>query len=291
MSTVTLFFSLTWHPYRALKLEIVQRMSSQFLPENRIYSTNCQAIEMNAIHLNNMGVIAFEDGKVEAAINFFGRSLSLTKLSITIGTKKPDGSNQGREREPLELRASPTPSRHSKVREDSLSDDDAKEFSRCNFLYLSPMRISAEEDVGEDDHKEQQLLVHCSSICIFNLALANHAQAIRTPDKGAAFCLFEKASRLYELSYTLWLQKGDSKNEIFIVLAILNNLGMIHKHCQRTVQGHQCMELLLSVLIFLKDSESVQYVSCVSNGSLDGFFSNIIRELDVLKRGISAPAA
>jgi hypothetical protein len=245
---------------------------------------------MNAIHLNNMGVIAFEDGMVEAAISCFGKSLSSTKLS-TIGTKKTDGSNQGRGREPLELRASPTPSRHCKVKQNSLSDDDVEDVSRSNFLYLSPMRIYAEEDFGEDDHKEQQLLVQCGLICIFNLALANHAQAIRTPDKGAAFRLFEKASRLYELSYTLWLQQGDLNDEIFIVLAILNNLGMIHKHCQRTVQGRQCLELLLSVLIFLKDSESVQYISSASNGSLDGFFSNIISELDVLKRVTTAPSA
>jgi hypothetical protein len=82
-------------------------MRSQFLvvPENRIYSTNCQAIEMNAIQLNNMGVIDFEDGRVEAAINFFGKLLSLTKLLI-MGTKKPAGSNQGRGRKHLELRAS-----------------------------------------------------------------------------------------------------------------------------------------------------------------------------------------
>jgi hypothetical protein len=120
------------------------------------------------------------------------------------------------------------------------------------------MRIYAGEDFGEDDHKEQQLFVHCGLICVFNLALANHAQAIRTPEKGAALCLFEKVSRLYELSHTLWLQQGDLNHEIFIVLAILNNLGMIHKHCQRTVQGRQCLELLLSVLIFLKDSESVR---------------------------------
>jgi hypothetical protein len=245
---------------------------------------------MDAIHLNNMGVIAFEDGKVEAAISFFGESLSSTKLSI-IGTKKTDGSNQGRGRDPFELRASPTSSRHGKVKQDSLSDDDAEDVSISNFLYMSPMRIYTEEDFGEDDHKEQQLLVHCSLICIFNLALANHDQAIRTLNEGAACCLFEKASRLYELSYSLWLQQGDLNDEMFIVLAILNNLGMIHKHCQRTVQGNQCLELLLSVLIFLKDSESVQYVSSASNGSLDGFFSNIIRELDILKRVTTAPSA
>jgi hypothetical protein len=95
---------------------------------------------MNAIQLNNMGVIGFEVGRIKAAINFFGKSLSLTKLSI-MGTKKPDGSNQGRGRKPLELRASATPSRHFKVKQDSLSDDDAKDVSRNNFLYLSPMRI------------------------------------------------------------------------------------------------------------------------------------------------------
>jgi hypothetical protein len=258
---------------------------SQFLSEIRIFSTNYQAIEMNAIDLNNMGVIAFEDGKVEAAISFFEESLSSTKLWIT-GTKKTDGSNQGRGRE-----ASPTSSRNCKVKQDSLSDDDAEDVSRSNFLFLSPMRISAEEDSGVDDHREQQLRVHCGLICIFNLALANHDQAIRTPNKGAACRLFEKASRLYELSYTLWLQQGGLNEEIFIVLAILNNLGMVHKHCQRTVQGNHYLQELLSVLMYLQDSESVQYLSSASNGSLDGFFSNIIRELDVLKRVTTAPSA
>jgi hypothetical protein len=249
---------------------------------------------MNAIHQNNMGVIAFEDGKLEDAINLFRESLSLTKLSI-MRMRKPDGSIQApRGREPLELRASPTtPSRHCEVKRDSLSNDDGEDVSRRKFIYLRPMRIYAEEDFfGEDDHREQQLLVQFSLFCTFNLALASHTQAIRTPDKDAAFYLVKKAMMLYELAYELLLQEGDLDDDVFIVeLAILNNVGMIHKHCQRTEQAHECFEELLSVLMCLTDSERVPYISSASNGSLDGFFSNIIRDLGILKRVATAPSA
>jgi hypothetical protein len=274
---------------------------------------NHQSIEMRAICLsNNTGVLAFENGKLDEAMDFFRDATSaVSKQSfLKPGNENPSperSSNQGHKsgtipsarRTNVETRSpsSRSPCDHTRTNNNtsrcpSFGQED--EDMKTDFVYLHPMRV--EEDLSQYDRATFPL--SCSLICIFNLAVTSHARAIQTIDRGLSFSRLNAAKKLYELSYTMFLmQEGDMHIEMmFVALAILNNVGVVHKQMQRTTsiqEAHQCFEQLLSCFIYSMRGgfEPNEMYMPSRRASLDGFLSNIIRELNILKPAVTAPSA
>jgi hypothetical protein len=273
---------------------------------------NHRSIEMRAIcRSNNTGVIYFENGKLDEAMDFFRDAISAVSKESFLkpGNENPSpgsSSNQGHKsgtvpsarRTNVETRgpSSRSPCDHTRMNNNTSrcpsfgqEDEDLK----TDFVYLHAMRV--EEGLSQQDRATFPL--SCSLICLFNLAVTSHTRAIQTIDRGLAFRRLDAAKKLYELSYNVFLmQEGDMHIEMmFVALAILNNVGVIHKQMQRTTsiqEAHQCFEQLLSCFIYSRGGfgPNEMYVSS-RRASLDGFLSNIIRELNILKPAVTAPSA
>jgi hypothetical protein len=85
---------------------------------------------------------------------------------------------------------------------------------------------------------------------MFNLALAHHLSALYGPVNRCA-CTLEQAIDLYELAYTVQMQE-DAKLSIEFTMAIINNLGHIHRLLGDEDKGSQCFRHLLSTIFFLR---------------------------------------
>jgi tetratricopeptide (TPR) repeat protein len=264
-----------------------------------------QSIEMNAISLNNMGVVSFENSRLDEALDLFQAALAFSKRSICEGG---DDSSSGR----------PSNTRHrsglarmavasTEIRSllpgnppacagtnsctssfDKGEEDDIK----SDFLYLHPLRVS--ESLGHDN--EVALNLNCSLLCVFNLAVTSHCRAIQTTDSNLALSRYKMAVKLYELSYSLVLTtikcNGVNADTMLITLAIINNVGVIHNQTERSIQAHQCFERLLSCMVYLRGAAHAEmYISSCTESYWEGFHSNVVRELNILKQAISAPSA
>jgi hypothetical protein len=104
------------------------------------------------------------------------------------------------------------------------------------------------------------------------------------------------AVKLYELSYGLVLTtiecNGENADTMLITLAIINNVGVIHNQTERSIQAHQCFERLLSFMVYLRGvAHAEMFMSSCTESYWEGFHSNVVRELNILKQAISAPSA
>jgi hypothetical protein len=96
-----------------------------------------------------------------------------------------------------------------------------------------------------------------SCIVVFNLALSHHLSSS-----------WMKAIKLYELSFNIQLEE-EFENNVLFTLAVVNNLGIVHRMlCDGEASG-KCFEHVLSTLMLLTDCG--QGNMC----HLDGFFVNV----------------
>jgi tetratricopeptide (TPR) repeat protein len=263
-----------------------------------------QSIEMNAIRLNNMGVASFENNRLEEALDLFQAALTSSKQSIR--EEEANDSSSGRPsnteqksglarmaiantetRRPLPGYPPSCAGTNSCTSPfDKGEEDDIK----SAFLYLHPMKVS--ESLNLDN--EVTLNLNCSLLCVFNLAVTSHCRAIQTTERDLALSRYKTAVKLYEFSYSLLTTiESDGVNaDMLITLAIINNVGVIHKQMERSIQAHQCFERLLSFMIYLRGvANADMYISSSTESLWEGFHSNIVRELNLLKQAISAPSA
>jgi hypothetical protein len=127
-----------------------------------------------------------------------------------------------------------------------------------------------------------------SCIVIFNLALAHHLRANRMEqhqkhggcchmDDEAIYADLQKARQLYEISLKMRrdMQKSASpencSHDIFFMLAVFNNLGLVHRRLQNQEASNRCFHHVLSTLMCLTDAGYVDRLS----SKLDGFFVNV----------------
>jgi hypothetical protein len=131
---------------------------------------------------------------------------------------------------------------------------------------------------------------------VFNFAVTSHSRAIQTTtDRDLALSRYKTAVKLYEFSNSLLatVEYNYVVNvEMLITLAIINNVGVIHHQMQQSIQAHQCFERLLSFMVYLRGVVPAElYNSSCTERWWEGFLSNIVRELNILKQAISAPSA
>jgi hypothetical protein len=87
-----------------------------------------------------------------------------------------------------------------------------------------------------------------STSITFNLALANHLCAMEKKDIPR----LRTAARLYENGFSLERVRGHySAVSPFFLMAILNNLGQIHRIIEDNEKSEKCFRQLLSTLMYL----------------------------------------
>lgn len=212
---------------------------------------------------------------------------------------------------------------------------------------------------GGGNDLADEVNVMCTMVPMFNLAVACHARAVarlseieerrkqQQKQQQAEYKNLKKIAkvqeelervvRLYELSYALLMQDdetasstsstsaadvtGNETATMFVTLAILNNLGVIHKQLRRAHESHQCFQHLLKFLMYLLECGQIPHFQSMLTPSshldttppmmqqqqqqrqqhpkssttecfaLEGFFSNALRELDILRKSVTAPSA
>jgi tetratricopeptide (TPR) repeat protein len=112
-------------------------------------------------------------------------------------------------------------------------------------LYVSPLFLSESAD-----YQRYEPTVEASIAIMFNLALAHHLNALYCPSNRTASTL-EQAIALYELAYTVHMQE-DVELSIEFTMAIINNLGHIHRLLGDEEKASQCFRHLLSTILFLR---------------------------------------
>ena len=133
-------------------------------------------------------------------------------------------------------------------------------------------------------------MVICSTIIIFNLALAFHLSTLTTTSssshksKNKHVARLTKAFKLYELALTLQEQE-QIKGNVFFTLATVNNMGIIQRSIgESDKQAHNYFEFVLSNVLPVFAGIGKENVC-----PLTAFFRNAINVLN--SRSHSAPAA
>jgi tetratricopeptide (TPR) repeat protein len=203
--------------------------------------------------LNNVGASQLVNGRYANAINSFTRSLSLAKSAIAVLVAENQAKHmnnctshslQPQRRCAVVLfkySAASVAAPEAKVQ--PVVDDRHNDALRG--LYMFPLDLS---ESAEYQHYDPT--VEASIAIMFNLALAHHLSALYGPFNRCA-CTLEQAIDLYELAYTVQMQE-DAKLSIELTMAIINNLGHIHRLLGDEDKGGQCFRHLLSTIFFFR---------------------------------------
>jgi tetratricopeptide (TPR) repeat protein len=111
--------------------------------------------------------------------------------------------------------------------------------------YVSPLLLSECAD-----YQFYEPTVEASIAIMFNLALAHHLNALHSLFNRPMSTL-KQAIALYELAYTVQMQE-DAELSIEFTMAIINNLGHIHRLLGDQEKANQCFRHLLSTILFLR---------------------------------------
>ena len=248
----------------------------------------------DATKLNNQAISLIAIGEYSPAIAMLTKALHLSQQGLTSSDPHPSLMSESFNLILDECMC------HGGIRE-----DDSKGNAVCDkelqFLYAKPIQMPT--DLCEFHYTAS---VTASVIVIFNLALTHQLCAIecttnpknrwedsasRRSSNKMALSYFRKAANLYELAHRLQ-EEEELQSTTFFVMAILNNMGLIHQVLNQTSVADQFFQDLLSTLMYVIDG---QYYSCpkeevwLGSSDVDGFLRNTMHL--VSKKGRTAAAA
>lgn len=119
-----------------------------------------------------------------------------------------------------------------------------------------------------------------STAITFNLALANHLSSIETNNPKYA----QTAARLYEYGFNLERIRGKQFVSPFFLVAVLNNLGHLHKSIHDVERSNKCFSQLLSTLLYLTQ------IKGANPKDLEAFFGNTTVGLSQISRKCAGAA-
>jgi tetratricopeptide (TPR) repeat protein len=202
--------------------------------------------------LNNVGASQLVTGRYANAIDSFTRSMGLAKsaLALLVAENQAKHMNNCTSRSMQQQRrcavvlfmhsAASVAAAEAKVQ--TVVDDRQK---TLRGLYMFPLYLSESAE-----YQRYEPTVEASIAIMFNLALAHHLIALYGPFNRYV-CTLEQAIDLYELAYTVQMNE-DAKLSIEFSMAIINNLGHIHRLLGDEDRGSQCFRHLLSTIFFFR---------------------------------------
>jgi tetratricopeptide (TPR) repeat protein len=211
-------------------------------------------IQVLGMMLNNRGAKSIDAGRYESAISTLLKAL---ELSERVAVSEACSCHHCNLDYCMMLRISqPAPHLLSKK---TVCTAVRQQHPESAYIYERPILVSQQSMEGE----------HCpgvilSLIIIFNLALAHHLSAMQNNTDRK---LLQRALHLYELAYQLQREENHNGSLRFTMI-VANNLGQIHRAVKDESKHQQCLEHLLSTMMYLVDS---RVRLCIE---LDGFLRN-----------------
>jgi hypothetical protein len=144
------------------------------------------------------------------------------------------------------------------------------------FIFRSPIYIPSHAGT---DHTSSMYYEKSSFMLLYNLALTHHLSAL---DGNNTQKRLQKALKLYELAYSIQMTE-DIQLTVLHTMAIVNNLGMAHAALDDKEKSQQCLQHLLSSVMFLHDCNDQDSIE-----QMDGFIANV---MSLILMPSSAPAA
>mmetsp|Transcript_20807 Transcript_20807/g.33529 ORF Transcript_20807/g.33529 Transcript_20807/m.33529 type:complete len:240 (+) Transcript_20807:479-1198(+) len=200
--------------------------------------------------LNNVGTIQLASGHTSEAIGFFLRSLREAKMSLAERAKKEDNmarnSSSAEDKEGNRCRE--TVAVHSpRIPIEAFVPFSMPLSTSTEGLYLSPLYLSESADYDRYDTS-----VEASVAIMYNLALAHHLNALFGTAAANRETALDQAISLYELAYNVHMQEEDADLSVEFTMAVVNNLGHIHRLKGDEAKADKCFHHLLSTMLFLR---------------------------------------
>lgn len=223
-----------------------------------------QQIATIATNLNNEGISRMDSADYEGAASAFSKGLSIVKRALA-SPEWDDLSSKALDQAANQDTPACQFYKLQSFDSDMLIDQDEQQdwMNQDGFVFNEPIMVLPQslETPG------YSYFVKLSFIQLYNLALSHHLCALKQP-KPKRF--LQKALSLYELAYTIHVSE-DVELTILQSMAIVNNLGHLHRRLNDQEKSTQCFENLLTTLMFVKDCGDQD-----SYQLLDGFLSNVI---------------
>jgi hypothetical protein len=219
---------------------------------------------MKAAELNNRGVSLLELGQLEAASCAFKDALKATRDQLNLlpadsenvlGTQRPDDSVR-----------SWTP--HSWI------TDRISSGGSSFLVYRVPERICPK---GLTPNSLDSIPTSVVVSILFNLSLTHHLRAMASRSPAA----YETALQLYEHTYRLITQ--DKSADLFLPLAVLNNVAHVQYKMENLLAADRTCGLLWRAVLDIEEQESSM------SSMVEGFCTNVIQV--TFKHSQSAAAA
>lgn len=222
-----------------------------------------------ATSLNNEGISQLEAGNHEAAAASFSRGLSMVKQALSSidwdnASSNPVQQAQSLTEEPAcQFCKLQQEGEDDHDMEDDIENEEQDLTAQEGFVFKDPIMVLPQSF----ETPSYTFFVKLSFIQLYNLALTHHLCALTRPDPQP---FFRKALSLYELAYTIHVSE-DIELTILQSMAIVNNLGQLHRKLNDLDKSKQCFENLLTTLMFVKDCGEQD-----SQHMLSGFLSNVM---------------
>lgn len=220
-----------------------------------------------ATSLNNEGISQLEAGNHEAAAASFSKGLAMVKQALSSIDWENASSNPVQQTQTLSEEPVCQFCKLQQEDEDHDIDDIENEeqdlSSQEGFVFKDPIMVLPQAN----ERPSYAFYVKLSFIQLYNLALTHHLCALTRPNPQP---FFRKALSLYELAYTIHVSE-DVELTILQSMAIVNNLGQLHRKLNDLDKSKQCFENLLTTLMFVKDCGEQD-----SQHMLSGFLSNVM---------------
>jgi tetratricopeptide (TPR) repeat protein len=213
--------------------------------------------------LNNVGASQLVSGMYANAVDSFTESLRIAKTALAVLAAERQITKSGfscslhqqqQRRAVVLFKDSIASGKAPEAKLQPVVDHHDKGASRG--LYISPLFLSE----SSADYQRYEPTVDASIAIMFNLALAHHLNAIYGSFNRSLSTL-EQAIALYELAYSVHMQE-DADLNIEFTMAIINNLGHLHRLLGDEQKASQCFQHLLSTILFLR-SYGGQHPDCI----------------------------
>jgi hypothetical protein len=214
-----------------------------------------------AIHFNNTAGFLLESGAdMSTVLHQLSNATKLVK-GFTRSRRDKGGWDQGynaygRPTGSIHLDDCVIQSMHDHRRYDDHVDDDEGYNPRAAYLYrqalvLPNMMFGDDEDHSHDVYSS--LIV--SIVTTFNLALVHQLQAEQKSDFSQRLPLLTKATKLYQLSFSMYHAHAvQYDGSCLYAMVLFNNLGLAYKEMRDDVASEYCFQRLLCMFMALPNT-------------------------------------
>ena len=193
----------------------------------------------NFAMINNEGISHLTQGRFTDAIGTFLVSLRDAKFALAgIANQNAQDVQQQQQQQ------------QNVVATSSIESSSGSCYScGSSSLYLSPLQLNPLADFSR-----YGTAVEASVAIMYNMALAHHMNALfNSPaDQDDRQAGLDQAVALYELAYNVHMQEEDANLSVEFTMAIVNNLGHIHRQKGDEAKADRCFNHLLSTILFLQ---------------------------------------